>query len=215
MGVQAYPNYEGARKIFDIGSNVIGQDLAEICFGSQTDKLSSALVQPAIVAAELANYHMLRKKGLNPELLMGHSLGEIAALGASEALSTEDIFRVTEVRARVTEASSQTNPGGMAAMVGFRSEQTPRILAAANRHLHKLGKSSAGYIANRNWQLEQVLSGHEEAIERVKRIVAMLKSLQIVDRAAVIKLRVPGAFHSPLNEDGVGELKEAFEGVDK
>lgn len=215
MGEQAYQTYDEAKRIFEIGSEVIGEDLAEICFGSETDKLSTSLVQPAIVAAELATYHALRQKGLKPELLMGHSLGEITALGAAESLSTEDVFRVTKVRAEVTQRSGETNPGAMAAIVGFSEEHAARIIAVANRRFQKIGETSAAYMANRNWRLEQVLSGHQDAIDRTKRVVERLKSLKYIDRAGVIKLKVPGAFHSPHNRDGVEELKDVFDSVDK
>jgi len=215
MGEQAFNVSEEAKRIFYVGSETTGADLTEICFGDQTDKLSTSLVQPAIIAAELANYQFLREKGLKPELLMGHSLGEIATLGASGALSVEDVFRVTKVRAEVTERSSTTHPGIMAAVSGLRSEQVARILASANKGVQKLGQSSTAYMANRNWRLEQVLSGHPDAIERVKRIVGHLKTLKYIDRATIITLRVPGAFHSPHNSGGVDEFREVFERVDK
>ena len=214
MGEQAYLQNDEAKKVFYIGSVVVGEDLEEICFGSQTDKLDSHLVQPAIVAAELANYRLMRQQGLTPQLMMGHSLGEMAALGASGVLSTEDVFKVTKVRAEVTDRSSKSNPGTMAAVLGLEEETLEQVVSAVNRNLHRLGKSAAVYIANHNWRQEQVLSGHEDAIERASLFIARLKSLGIVGKAGVMKLAVPGAFHSPHNQDGVEEFKEALESVD-
>lgn len=215
MGEQAYETEEEAKRIFYIGSKITGEDLAEICFGSETDKLATSLVQPAIVAAELANYRLMRKNGLSPQLMMGHSLGEIAALGASEALSLEDVFRITKVRMDVTERSSVTNPGRMAAVLGLTKEQLTPVLASANAYLRKLGDSSVAYAANHNWRLEQVLSGHPDALDRVRRTVKRLEGMKLVERAGVVKLRVPGAFHSPHNQDGVDELKAALEAIDR
>ena len=215
MGEQAYSSDDEAKRIFEIGSEVIGEDLAEICFGSETEKLQTHLVQPAIIASELANYQVLRRQGLKPELLMGHSLGEIATLGACDSLSTEDVFKITKVRADVTERSSRSHPGVMAAIVGLTNEQVSRVLTAANAGLKRMGKSPAAYMANRNWRLEQVLSGHEDAISQVKKGVDALKASKVVERAGVIMLKVPGAFHSPHNQEGVEELKEAFQSAQK
>src|SRR5205814_9775096 len=143
-------------------------------------------------AAELANYHLLSEKSLKPELLMGHSLGDIACLGAAQSLSTEDIFKITKVRAQVTERSNESNPGGMAAFLGFTHEQTSRIITMVNTYLQRFGHTSAGYMANRNWRLEQVMSGHEDAIARAQVVVKRIKSLKVVEKAGVVKLKVPG-----------------------
>ncbi|MBX4201286.1 ACP S-malonyltransferase [Candidatus Saccharibacteria bacterium] len=215
MGEAAYNSSNEAKQIFFTASEVIGEDIAEICFGSQTDQLSTSLVQPAIVASELANYSVMRQNGLSPELMMGHSLGEIAALGASGVLSIKDVFRVTKVRAEVTERSSQSNPGGMAAFVGLRSEQSAAIVGSVNNYFHKIGRASAGYMANRNWSLEQVMSGHEDAIDRARRVVELLRALKVIEKARLVKLKVPGAFHSPHNEDGVDEFHNILASVHK
>ena len=214
MGEEAYYNpavKEEVKRIFDAGSLIIEEDLAEICFGNQTGKLDTSLVQPAIVAAELANYRLMRKRGLSPVLIMGHSLGEIAALGAAEALSIEDVFEITKVRMNVTKQAGIDHPGRMAAVIGLTKEQLDPIMASANMHLRKLGESSSAYAANHNWRLEQVLSGHPDALERVQRTVKRLKGMNLIGRAGVVKLKVPGAFHSPHNEGGIEELREAFE----
>jgi len=214
MGEQAYYASDEARRIFYIGSEVFETDLSEICFGSETDKLSTPLVQPAIVASELAKYSVMKGKGFSPVLLMGHSLGEISALGAAEGISTEDVFKVTKARVEAT-GTKKVRSGVMAAVLGLTNEQHLEVLAHTNERLKKIGSKAMAYTANHNWRLEQVLSGHPEAIDRFQRVVKRLEGLDIVGRAGVLKLKVPGAFHSPFNEDGVEIYREAFQSVER
>ena len=146
--------------------------------------------QPAIYCAALAGFEELRAAdaGLEPDFMAGHSLGEITALVAAEALSAEDGLRLVAARGRLMqEAAEETGDGGMTAVRARdgNREAIAEVAAAANVA-----------IANDNAPDQLVLSGAVSALDNAE---AQLKERGIRGK----RLPVAGAFHSPLMEPAV------------
>jgi malonyl CoA-acyl carrier protein transacylase len=153
--------------------------------------------QPAIFCAALAGYEVLRPR-YEPDLMAGHSLGEITALVAAEAIGAEDGLRLVAARGRLMqEAAEQTGDGGMLA-VRVRGDRTPVEEVAAATGLS---------IANDNAPDQLVLSGAVAALDEAEE--------QLRERRVRAKrLPVAGAFHSPLMEPAVEPFRELVETVE-
>ncbi len=142
--------------------------------------------QPAIFCAALAGWEQLRGR-IEPDLMAGHSLGEIGALVAAEALSPEDGLRLVTARGRLMqEAAEQTGDGGMIA-VRARGDRAP---------IHEVAEAAGLSMANDNAPDQLVLSGATTALDEAEAALAERK-------VRAKRLPVAGAFHSPLMEPAV------------
>jgi [acyl-carrier-protein] S-malonyltransferase len=143
--------------------------------------------QPAIFCAALAGWESLRE-GVEPDVMAGHSLGEITALVAAGALSDEDGLRLVAARGRLMqEAAEETGDGGMTAV---RAREDNREAIA------EVAAATNVAIANDNAPDQLVLSGAVSALDDAE---AQLKERGVRGK----RLPVAGAFHSPLMEPAV------------
>ena len=138
--------------------------------------------QPAIFCAALAGFDVLRDR-VEPDFMAGHSLGEIAALAAADALTAEDALRLVAARGRLMqEAAERSADGGMVA-----------VRARERRSVEAVARECGLTVANDNAPDQLVLSGSdvdlEAAEERLREAGVRAK-----------RLPVAGAFHSPLME---------------
>jgi [acyl-carrier-protein] S-malonyltransferase len=142
--------------------------------------------QPAIFCAALAGWEELRES-LDPSLMAGHSLGEVAALVAADAISPEDGLRLVAARGRLMqEAADETGDGGMLA-VRARGDRGP---------IHEVADATGLSIANDNAPDQLVLSGATSALDAAEAAL-------VERRVRAKRLPVAGAFHSPLMEPAV------------
>jgi [acyl-carrier-protein] S-malonyltransferase len=152
--------------------------------------------QPAIFCAALAGYEVLKGR-CEPDLMAGHSLGEISALVAAGALDAEDGLRLVAARGRLMqEAAEQTGDGGMLAVRARDRASVERVAAAAEVS-----------IANDNAPDQLVLSGSLAALDEAERLLREQK-------ARAKRLPVAGAFHSPLMEPAVEPFRRLVEQVE-
>ena len=112
-----------AMRVYEQGSAASGLDLQEICFhGPVENMLDTRVQQPALVATSLALNEAIRARGIVPDYVVGHSVGEFAALGAAGSLgAAEAIGLVTERGIAMSEAAKE-RPGSMAAILGLADE---------------------------------------------------------------------------------------------
>lgn len=150
--------------------------------------------QPALYCASLAHY----KQAGSPagEMIAGHSLGELAALVAGDALDAEVGLRLAIVRGRLMEDAAALSPGGMMAALGGE-EDSVRALAT----------SFGLTVANDNAPGQVVLSGPSDSLTEAR------KQLR-ADGVKAIRLPVAGAFHSPLMASAAEKFRVALEGVE-
>ena len=177
-------------------------DLLELAQSEVSDDLferagdGTRWAQPAIFCAALAGYEVLNDR-YEPDLMAGHSLGEISALVAAGALDAEDGLRLVAARGRLMqEAAEETGDGGMLA-VRARDRATVEQVAA------QAGLS----IANDNAPDQLVLSGALAALDEAE-------SLLREHRVRAKRLPVAGAFHSPLMEPAVEPFRRLTEHVE-
>jgi malonyl CoA-acyl carrier protein transacylase len=174
-------------------------DLLELARSEVSDDLferageGTLWAQPAIFCAALAGYEVLKGR-FEADLMAGHSLGEITALVAADALDAADGLRLVAARGRLMQ---EARGGGMIA-VRVRGERGP---------VEEVASATGLTIANDNAPDQLVLSGALNALDRAEEALRERK-------VRAKRLPVGGAFHSPLMEPAVGPFREVVDGID-
>jgi [acyl-carrier-protein] S-malonyltransferase len=190
MGRKLYDRYPAARRTFERAEEVLGMPVRRLCFEGPEEELNrTENLQPCVMTVCWAAYEIWRESyGMeNVRVMAGHSLGEFTALAAAGAISWETALLLVRERGRIMAEASRTQPGGMLAVVGLEESQVEEIRAEAS----KLGQL---YFANRNADVQFVLSGELPAIRRAEEL-----ALAAGARRALI-LTIPLPAHSPLME---------------
>ena len=194
MGKNLYDTSELARKLFRQADDQLGFEISKIMFEGTTDELKQTKVtQPAvflhsvILAKTLDNFQ--------PDMVAGHSLGEISALVANGTLDFESGLNLVYKRAMAMQKACEMQPSTMAAILGLEDEIVEKVCAEVE-----------GIVvpANYNCPGQLVISGEVPAVE-----MACEKLKEAGARRALI-LPVGGAFHSPLMKPAEDELAEAI-----
>ena len=187
-----------ARAVFSEASEASGLDLERLCFEGPIEELTQTDVQqPALVATSLACLAALEPLGLEPAFVLGHSVGEYSALGASGALSARDAVALVRERGLATAAAARERPGAMAAIIGLDDADVEELCAGIDDV----------WPANYNCPGQVVVSGAPDAVERLCALAGEHGARR------TITLRVTGAFHSPLVASAAERLRPAIETV--
>lgn len=176
---------------------ILGMDLEMLCTGDLDPVWTPEAVQPAIFITCLGMVEKLAGMNQRPGAVVGHSLGELAALTATGAISFDDGLRLVDLRARAMGAAGRANPGGMAAVLGLDPAAVEDICAS----------QAQVWVANYNSPRQTVISGTDDAL-------AATAELCLGSGAAkVVRLQVPMACHCPLMEPARLEFGQALESV--
>src|SRR5258708_9480511 len=120
MGKELAEKYPAARAVFDEADKALGFSISQMCFaGSEEELKQTANTQPAILTCSVAVYRVLADKGITPDFVAGHSLGEYSALVAAGALEVADAVQLTRKRGQYMQGSGAAGPGAMAAVIGL------------------------------------------------------------------------------------------------
>jgi [acyl-carrier-protein] S-malonyltransferase len=195
MGRDLYDAFAEVRKLYDLASEELGEDIARLSFNGPVNELKKTrFTQPAILLHSLAVLTALNDADLEFDYAAGHSLGEYSALAACEALSFGDAIKAVVKRASLMEVACVDNPGTMAAVMGLSLEEINDVCNRA---------STEGVVvpANFNSGKQVVISG---SLSGVKEAVGLA---QEVGARRAIMLEVGGAFHSPLMQSARSGLE--------
>jgi len=190
MGRRLHDRYPAAREVFERAERALRMPVRRLCFEGPEEELNrTENLQPCVMTVCWAAYEIWRESyGMEQVRVMaGHSLGEFTALAAAGAVSWETALLLVRERGRIMAEASRTQPGGMLAIVGLDEERVETI----RRQASALGQL---YLANRNADVQFVLSGEVPAVEEAQRL-----ALAAGARRALI-LTVPLPAHSPLME---------------
>jgi [acyl-carrier-protein] S-malonyltransferase len=198
MGREFAEAFPAAREVYRLGSEASALDLERLCFEAPLAELVETEVQqPALVATSLAILAALRERGLEPDVVVGHSVGEFAALAAAGVLETGAAIALVRERGLAMAAAARERPGAMAAILGLEDEE-----------VEKLCRRIVGvWPANYNCPGQVVVSGEHEAVDEC---CAEAESL---GARRAVRLKVSGAFHSPLVARAADHLRPALERV--
>ena len=200
MGKDLYENNPVAKEMFDKANEILGFNITDLMFnGTDEDLRHTKVTQPARF---LHSVILAKTMGddFNPDMVAGHSLGEFSALVAAGALSFEDGLRLVSARAQAMQKACEKTPSTMAA-----------VLALPDAKVEELCASVTGGVvvpANYNCPGQIVISGSIEGVD-----AACAKMLEAGAKRA-LKLKVGGAFHSPLMEPARAELADAIAHTD-
>ena len=187
-----------AMAVFATGSRASGLDLQALCFDGPIEGLFETEVQqPALVTASLAVLAALRARGITPDYVVGHSVGEYAALAAAEAMAAETAIGLVRERGLATAEAAREHPGAMAAILGLEDAVVQRLCASI----------PGVWPANYNCPGQIVVSGENAAVEQ------FLAAAQAEGARRAVMLKVSGAFHSPLVERAADRLRPAVERI--
>jgi [acyl-carrier-protein] S-malonyltransferase len=187
-----------AMAVYDAGTRASGVDLKHLCFEAPAEALVDTEVQqPALVATCLALDTALRTRGIVPDVVVGHSVGEFSALGSAGAIGVSEAIALVRERGLAMAEAARLRPGSMAAILGLADEAVESLC-------HKIANV---WPANYNCPGQLVISGETLSVEE-----ACAEAEREGARRA-IKLRVSGAFHSPLVEKAAERLRPAVERV--
>jgi [acyl-carrier-protein] S-malonyltransferase len=193
--VEASPE---AAVVFDEGSEATGLDLRTLCFYTPLDQMvETELQQPALVATSLATSEAIRARGITPDYVVGHSVGEFAALGDARSITPREAIALVRERGLAMAAAARERPGAMAAILGLADEAVETLCK----------KIENVWPANYNCPGQIVISGESDAVDECGE-----EAVREGARRA-IRLKVSGAFHSPLVARAADRLRPAIERV--
>jgi [acyl-carrier-protein] S-malonyltransferase len=186
MGKELAEKYPAARAVFDEADKALGFAISKMCFEGTEDELKlTANTQPAILTASVAAYRVLEERGIAPDFVAGHSLGEYSALVAAGSLKFADAVRLVRQRGTYMQDAVPAGKGAMAAIMGL----SPAVVTDACK------RAADGEIcapASLNSPEQTVISGHAGAVKRAVEIASQLGA----KRSMVLAVSAP--FHSAL-----------------
>jgi len=186
MGKELAEKYPAARAVFEEADKALGFSISKMCFeGSEEELKLTANTQPAILTVSVAAYRVVAEKGLAPDFVAGHSLGEYSALVAVGALNFSDAVRLVRKRGQYMQEAVPAGQGGMAAIMGI----SPAVVQDACKRAAEGEICSA---ANLNSPEQTVISGHASAVKRAVEIASQLGA----KRSMMLAVSAP--FHSAL-----------------
>ena len=194
MGKEVFDSSKNAQNLFESANEILGFRITDIMFnGSDEDLKQTKVTQPAVFLHSVIL--ALNIENFKPEMVAGHSLGELSALVANKTISFEDGLQLVYKRALAMQKACELNPSTMAAILGLDDEivekiciETPGIVVAANY----------------NCPGQLVISGEIEAVKLA------CESLTTAGAKRALLLPVGGAFHSPLMKPAEEELASAI-----
>lgn len=198
MGREIAEAVPEAMAVYEAGSEASGLDLKHACFhGPVDDLLDTKLQQPALVATSLAINEAIRSRGIVPDFVVGHSVGEFAALGAAESLGAADAIGLVRERGIAMAEAAKEHPGSMAAILGLADEVVEGLCR----------KISNVWPANYNCPGQIVVSGENDAVGEC------CSEAEREGARRAVRLRVSGAFHSPLVARAADKLRPAVDRI--
>jgi [acyl-carrier-protein] S-malonyltransferase len=186
MGKELAEKYPAAKAVFDEADRALGFSISQMCFaGSEEELKQTANTQPAILTCSVAVHRVLAEKGVTPDFVAGHSLGEYSGLVAAGALKFADAVKLVRKRGQYMQEAVPAGQGAMAAIMGL----SPAVVTDVCK------RAAEGDIcspANLNSPDQTVISGSAGAVKRAVEIASQLGA----KRAVMLAVSAP--FHCAL-----------------
>lgn len=186
MGRELAEKYASAKQVFAEADEALGFSISQICFaGTEEDLKLTANTQPAILTCSVAAHRVLAEKGVRPDFVAGHSLGEYSALVAAGSLGFADAVKLVRKRGTYMQEAVPAGQGAMAAIMGL----SHAVVADACK---RAADGDVCAPANLNTPEQTVISGGAAAVKRAVEIASQLGA----KRAVMLPVSAP--FHSAL-----------------
>ena len=196
MGKDLYENNQMAHDLFEKANEILGFRITDLMFeGTEEDLRQTKVTQPAIFLHSVILAKTLGEE-FKPDMVAGHSLGEFSALVAAGALSFEEGLKLVAARAMAMQKACEVTPSTMAAVLALPNEKVEEICATVDDVVAPANYNCSGQV---------VISGTVAGID------AVCPLLLEAGAKRAMKLKVGGAFHSPLMQPAQEELAAAIE----
>jgi [acyl-carrier-protein] S-malonyltransferase len=200
MGKDFYDSAPAVKKLFEEANDVVGFDLASLCFNGPDEILKlTENTQPALLVHSTMALNILRENGIESILVAGHSLGEFSALVAAGALQFRDAVKLVRLRGQFMQEAVPVGVGTMAAVIGLDIETLKNLCEEVSED------TCLVQPANLNSPVQTVIAGHKEAVAKVSE-----KALEAGAKKAVL-LPVSAPFHSSLMKTAEVKLQKELE----
>lgn len=199
MGKDLYDKSPIAKEMFEKANGILGFRITDLMFtGTEEDLKQTKVTQPAIFLHSTILAAILGES-FRPDMVAGHSLGELSALVANKTLSFEDGLVLVSKRALAMQKACEKTPSTMAAILGLDDKIVEEVCASIQEVVVPANYNSPGQI---------VISGSNEGVDQA------IEILKGKGAKRALKLAVGGAFHSPLMEPARVELEQAINSTD-
>ncbi len=194
MGRELAEGFPEARRVFEAADEAVGFSLSRMCFDGPEEALQlTANTQPAILMVSVAAAEALKAKGVRPDYVAGHSLGEYSALVVAGALDFKDAVRLVRKRGEYMQSAVPVGQGAMAALLGLSMEAVDAVCREA-------AQGEVLSPANLNSPAQIVIAGHRGAVERA----VELAKARGAKRAILLNVSAP--FHCALMQPAAERL---------
>ncbi len=195
MGTELLNFSDHSAEYLDIAKNILGFDISKVMVdGTAAELKQTSITQPAVFTYSVIKARITRD--FKPELIAGHSLGELSALAAVRAITFADGLRIVKARAAAMQKACDAQDSTMAAVLGLDNEIIEVICKSITDEIV--------VPANYNCPGQLVISGTRKGVSMAKEL------LLEAGARTVLELKVNGAFHSPVMEPAKEELKTAI-----
>jgi [acyl-carrier-protein] S-malonyltransferase len=203
MGLDLYSEDETVRSVFAEAGQILGIDIAALCFKGPQEVLDLTVnTQIAVLTLNIAIYRLLRQTVvITPSVLAGHSLGEYAALYAAGAVRMADLLPLVLARAQYHQKAVSLGTGAMAAIIGLSAEAVDDLCRSTQSETETVG------LAIRNAPNQVVISGHGTAVEKVMAAVEKMGAVK------ALKLPISVPCHCRLLDPAAQWLRADLEKV--
>lgn len=202
MGKELAAMYPVARETFDEADEALGYKISDLCFEGPEEELKlTEITQPAILTVSVAAFRVLREKGIAPQYVAGHSVGEYAAHVAAGTFEFSDAVRVARNRGRYMQEAVPNGEGAMAAILGMKADDVRALCEEA-------AQGQVVEPANNNSPEQVVISGHAAAVQRA----ADLAKQRGAKKAVMLQVSAP--FHCSLLRPAQDRLEKDLNAVE-
>lgn len=202
MGQSLADAEPAAARVFEEADAALGFSISRICFDGPEEELKrTEITQPAMLTVSVAAFAALSQRGISPDFVAGHSLGEYSALVAAGSIRFADAVRLVHKRGRYMQEAVPSGVGAMAALLKLPAGAIEGVLAEA-------AQGQVVSAANLNSPDQIVIAGHAQAVQRAMELAKAAGA-----RRAVL-LPVSAPFHCPLMKPAQERLKADLDAIE-
>ncbi len=203
MGKDLYESFPVARRVFEEADAALGFSITELCFQGPEEELRKTYnTQPAILTVSMACYAVLKEKGIVPQIVAGHSLGEYSALVAAGVLQFADAVRLVRKRGQFMQEAVPLGQGSMAAILGMDRDKIVSICQQIEADGHGVVQA-----VNFNCPGQVVIAGEKAAVEKAA------EDLKAAGAKRAVMLPVSAPFHSSLMQPAAERLSAELDAI--
>ncbi|GEN44882.1 ACP S-malonyltransferase [Alkalibacillus haloalkaliphilus] len=202
MGQSFYNESSEVKEKFEQANDVLGYSLTDLMLNGPEEELTKTEnAQPALLLNSVAIFEQIKKAGIEPAMVAGHSLGEYSALYAAGALSFEDALKAVHERGKLMEQAVPSGQGTMTAVLGLDDDTILQITQEITNN------GATVNVANYNCPGQTVISGTVEGVEEA------VEQLKEAGAKRALPLNVSGPFHSQLMQPASEQFQKVLDGV--